>query len=68
MEFGAQPLLEAEHLAAIALVVVTGKVQYAVEDEHLDLGQQVVAEGGGLGPRRRHGDGDVSACGRWRGG
>jgi hypothetical protein len=67
MEFGAQLLLQAEHLAAIALVVVAGQVQHAVEDQHLDLGEQVVAEAGGLGPCRRDGDGDVSACGRGRG-
>ncbi len=63
MEFGAELLLELAHLAAIGFVIVTGEVQHAVKDQHLYLGEQVVADSGGLGPRRLQGDGDVAARG-----
>jgi hypothetical protein len=62
-EFGAEPLLEFEHFAAIGFVIVTGEVQHAVEDENLYLGEQVVADGGGLGASGLERDGDVAALG-----
>jgi hypothetical protein len=45
-------------------MVVSGEVQHAVEDENLYLGEQVVADFGGLGASGLERDGDVSAS--WR--
>jgi hypothetical protein len=63
VEFGAELLLESAHLTAIGFVIVPGEVQHAVKDENFQLGEQIVADFGGLGAGGLERDGDVAACG-----
>jgi hypothetical protein len=52
MQVSTEALFKPPHLAAVSFVVVPGKVQHAVKDENLYLGQQVMADFGSLRARR----------------
>jgi hypothetical protein len=61
-KLGAQALLDPSHLPPIALMVVAGKVQHAMQDQNLEFSKQAMAKAGSLGPRGRERDGDFAAA------
>jgi hypothetical protein len=60
-EAGAKQLLTPSHFAVVDLVVVSGQMKQAVENQHLQFTGERVALLGGLSPGRVHADGQV-AC------
>ncbi len=60
LELGAELALAEGHLARVGLVVVAGKVEKAVQNEHLDFGGKRMALLDGLFERRGNADGQIA--------
>src|SRR5258706_14169102 len=61
LEFRAQSKLAFGHLSVVGFVVVAGKMQHAMEYQHLELVQSLVAVARGILFCNLGGDGDVAA-------
>jgi hypothetical protein len=59
-ETGAEEALAASHFAVVGLVVVTGEVEEAVEDEDLDFSGEGMALLGGLTAGGGNADGKIA--------
>jgi hypothetical protein len=55
-----QPTFQAIHFAAIGFVIISQKVQNAMQDEDMDFSRQATAEGAGVASRDSWGNRDIA--------